>query len=93
MAMFLRIEERLNGISNYAVWNDRIQIVFEEVVVSDIVRQVVVPPTTADELVEFTKNNAKAKKILMNSLKDHVVPQVRGNTYAYQMGTTLTTFY
>jgi hypothetical protein len=64
---------------------------FEEAAVWDIVRQVVVPPTAADELVEFTKNNAKAKRILMDSLKDHVVPQVRGNTYAYQMWTTLTT--
>lgn len=40
-------------------------------------QQVVVPPTVADELVEFTKNNAKEKRILMDSLKDHVVPQVR----------------
>ena len=80
MAMFLRIEDRLDGISNYAVWKDRIQTVFEEATIWDIVRQVIVLPTTADELVEFTKNNAKAKRILMDSLKDHVVPQLRGNT-------------
>ena len=29
----------------------------------------------------------------MDNLKDHVVPQVRGNTYAYQMWTALTTLY
>ena len=83
--MFLKIEDRLDGISNYAGWKDRIQTVFEEAAVWDIVQQVVVPPTATDELAEFTKNNAKAKRILMDSLKDHVVPQVRGNTYAYQM--------
>eukprot|EP00253_Pinus_taeda_P001527 PITA_01527 len=93
MAMFLRIEVRLDGISNYVVWKHRIQTVFKEAVVWDIVRQVVVPTTATDELVEFTKNNAKEKKILMHTLEDHVVPQVRGNTYAYQMCTALTTLY
>ena len=39
-------------------------------------RQEVEPPIATDELTEFTKNNAKAKRILMDSLKDHVVPQV-----------------
>eukprot|EP00253_Pinus_taeda_P032243 PITA_32243 len=92
MPMFLRIEYRLDWISNYVVWKDRIQTMFEEAAVWDIVRQVVVPPA-ADELVEFTKNNAKEKRILMDSLKHHVVPQVRGNTYAYQTWTTITTLY
>ena len=62
MAMFLRIEDRLDVISSYVVWKDKIQTVFEEAAVWDIVWKVVVPPTAADELVEFTKNNAKAKK-------------------------------
>jgi len=93
MAMFLRIEDRLDGISNYAIWKDIIQIVFEEGAIWDIVRQVVVPPTAIDELVEFTKTNAKEKRILMDSLKDHVLPQMRGNTYAYQMWIALTTLY
>lgn len=83
----------MDAISNYAIWKDRIQTVFEEAAVSDIVQQVVVPPTVADELAEFTKNNAKAKRILMDNLKNHAVPQMRGNTYAYQMWTILTTLY
>ena len=93
MAMFLRIEEKLDGIPNYVVWKDKIQTVFEEAIVWDIVRQEVEPLTVAEELAELKKNNAKAKRILMDSLKDHVVPQVRGNTYAYQMWTTLITLY
>lgn len=56
---------------------------FEGATIWDIVRQVVVPPAAADELAEFIKNNAKVKRILMDILKDHVVPQVRGNTCAY----------
>ena len=91
--MFLRIKDRLDGISNYAIWKFIIQTMFEEAENWDIVRQVVVPPTAADELVEFTKNNAKTERILMDSLKYHVVPQVRGNTYAYQRWTALTTLY
>ena len=82
MAMFVRIEDRLDGISNYAVWKDIIQTMFEEATIVDIVWQVVVPPITADELAEFTKNNAKTKRILMVRLKDHVVPHVRRNTIA-----------
>ena len=51
MAMFLRIEDRLDGISNYAILKDRIQTMFEEAAVWDIVWQVVVTPTVADELL------------------------------------------
>lgn len=80
MAMLLIIEDRLDGISNYAIWKDKIQTMFEEATLWDILWQVVVPPIAADELAEFTKNNAKAKYILTDSPKDHVVPQVRGNT-------------
>ena len=83
----------MDGISNYAIWKDNIQKVFEEETIWDIVRQVVVPPTVANELAEFTKSNAKAKRILLDSLKDHVVPLVRGNTYASHMWTALTTLY
>ena len=81
--MLLRIEDRLDGISNYVVWKDRIQTLFEEATILDIVQQGVVPPTIANELAELTKNNAKEKKVVMDSLKDHVVLQVRGNKYAY----------
>ena len=58
MAMFLGIEDILDGISNYAVWNDIIQTMFEEASIWDIVRKEFVPPTAVDELAKFTKNNA-----------------------------------
>ena len=55
------IKDKLDGISNYAVWKDIIQTVFEEAAVWDIVRQEVIPPTDADELVEFTKKMQRQK--------------------------------
>ena len=42
----------------------------------EIVETVAVVPTDPTLLVEFKKKNIKAKRIILDSMKDHIIPHV-----------------
>ena len=54
MSLGLRVEDRLDGNSNYSVWKDRMQSIFEEAEVQDVMvhtaQHLVVVPTDAVQL-------------------------------------------
>ena len=97
MSLGLRVEDRLNGQNNYCAWKERIQRIFEEAEVWGIMvnttQNPVVVPADLVQLAEFNKKNAKAKRLILEGIKDHVIPHVRGNTYAHEMQTALTSLY
>ena len=84
MYLGLRVEDRLDGHSNYSVWKERIQIIFEEVEVWGILMHTqqhpVNVPTNIVHLANFNKKNAKGKRLILDGVKDHVIPHVRGKT-------------
>lgn len=93
MAIGLRVEDRLVGAKNFETCKERIMLLLEEVEVWDIVQAVVQLPLDPALLVEFTKKNVKAKRILLNAIKDHMFPHVSGMTYAYQMWESLVSLH
>ena len=50
-------------------------------------------PTVAADKVAFVKLDIKAKIILLDAIKDHVIPHIYGKDYAHQMWTALTNLY
>ena len=93
MTLGLRVGERLYGKSNYSAWRERIQCIFEEAEVWDIIvhttQHPIAVPVDATQLAEFTKKNAKTKRLILDKVKDHLIPHVRGKTYAHEMWTAL----
>lgn len=55
----------------------------EEYELWEIVEIVAVVPTNPISLVEFKKKNIKAKRIILDSEKDHIIPHVSGRDFAY----------
>ena len=53
----------------------------------------VAAPVDSVQLVDFNKKNAKGKRLILDGVKDQVIPHVRGKTYAHEMWTTLTNLY
>jgi hypothetical protein len=53
----------------------------------------VVPPTDAILLVEFRKRNIKAKRTILDAVKDHIIPHVFGKDFAFQMWQSLCSLY
>ena len=50
-------------------------------------------PTNATLLATYTKKNIKAKIIILDAIKDHVIPHVTGKSNAYEMWDSLTKLY
>ena len=97
MSLGLRVEDRLDGHSNYSVWKEKMQSIFEEAEVWDIMvhtaQNPVNVPTDAVQLAAFNKKNNKGKRLILDGIKDHCIPHVRGKRYAHEMWTALTNLY
>ena len=58
-----------------------------EVVKNTTTHPIVVPDATADPvgLVAFNKKDIKARRIILDAVKDHVIPHISSKTRASQM--------
>ena len=89
----LRVEDRLDGGGNWTPWKARIVLLLEEYELWEIVEQTVLVPTDTTLRVEFKKKNVKAKRIILDSIKDHIIPHVVGKDFAFQMWESLGNLY
>ena len=89
----LRVEDRLDGGGNWTPWKARIVLLLEECELWQIVEQTVTVLTDTTLLAEFKKKNVKAKRIILDSVKDHIIPHVVGEDYAFQMWESLGNLY
>ena len=89
------MEDRLAGASNWSPWKARMVFVLEDLELWDIVEVVVPPiPVTAPVLVaEFRRRNNKAKRIICDAVRDHIIPHLTGKTCAFDMWASLCKFY
>jgi hypothetical protein len=76
MITSVRVEDRLDGADNFRLWKHIILLILEENEFLDHVKQVLLEPEEADAKEKFKKNEIKAKRILTNSIKDHLIPNV-----------------
>ena len=87
------MEDRLDGGGNWIPWRARIALLLEECELWEIVESVVIVPMDPTQLAELKKKNVKAKRIILDSVKDHIIPHVSGKNYAYQRWESLSNLY
>ena len=83
----------MDGGGNWTPWRARIVLLLEESELWEIVEQTVTVPTDPVLLAEFKKKNVRAKRIILDSVKDHIIPHVVGKDYAYEMWESLGNLY
>jgi hypothetical protein len=91
----MRVEDRLAGASNWLPWKVRMVFVLEDLELWDIV-EVVVPPIPVTALVfvaEFRRRNNKAKRIICDAVRDHIILHLTGKTCAFEMWASLCKLY
>jgi hypothetical protein len=97
MATGLRVEDRLDGATNFGAWKERMILLLQENELWDIVENTtthpVVVPTDATLLAAYTKKSIKAKRFILDAIKDHLIPHLTGKTHAYEMWESLTKLY
>ncbi len=82
MAYSMRIEERLDGVSNFNSWKAILLFIMED---SDLESHLQNdPPEAGDEenKAKYKKEELRAKRIIIYSMKDHLV------THISRMGST-----
>jgi hypothetical protein len=93
VASGLRVEDRLAGASNWSPCKARIVMILDEEELWEIVENPVVPPTDVFLFAEFQKQNKRAKRTILDAVKDHVIPHITGKDFAFQMWQFLCSFY
>ena len=83
----LRLEYALDGNSNYIAWKDRMEAVLEDNSLNDFIDQEVPKLTTANtqELAEWKKCVARARIILLEGVRDHIVSSLHGKETSFSM--------
>eukprot|EP00253_Pinus_taeda_P005925 PITA_05925 len=73
------------------------QSIFEEAEVWDIMvhttQNPVVVPTDTTQLAEYNNKNNKGKRLILDGVKDHCIPHVKGKSNAHEMWTALSNLY
>jgi hypothetical protein len=93
MSSSMRVENRLDGADNFKSWKHRIQFILEENELLDHVKKMLPEPEDEEAKAKFEKNEVKAKRILTDSIKDHLIPNVSELKTAKKMFDSLTKPY
>jgi hypothetical protein len=70
----LRVEDKLDGASNLCPWRECISLVLEENGLLEITKAKVAAPANPIQLAAHTKKNFKVRRILVDGVKDHIIP-------------------
>ena len=85
MVLSLRYEDRLEGARNFRSWRTRLLVVLEENNIEDHVNKEIPEPEGDDEKIAFRMNEGKAKRIIIDSVKDHLIPHISEQDSAKKM--------
>ena len=81
----LRLEYALGGSSNYIAWKDHMEAILEGNSLKDFIDQEVPKLTDATELVGWKKCVARARRILLEGVRDHIVSSLHGKETPFLM--------
>jgi hypothetical protein len=97
MATGLRVEDKLDGAVNFGAWKESMILLLQESELWDIVETSTTNPmnvpTDATLLAAYTKKSIKATRLILNAIKDHLIPHVIGKVNSYEMWESLTKLY
>ena len=71
-----KLDEKFEGPDNFRAWKYRISLVLEENDLSDYVQEEVAEPKDEEAKVKYKKNLVREKRIIADSVKDHLIPHI-----------------
>jgi hypothetical protein len=94
MATNVRYEDILEGASNYLQWKVRITIVLKEKHLWDFSSTTVTPPSSDRiDLDLHEVKEAKEKRIILDGVKDHLIPHLTEKKTTKEIWDALTKLY
>ena len=87
MVFGLRVEDRLERAANFSPWKARINLFLKENELWDIVygttTNLVVVPADATYKASFMKRDVRARRVILDVVKDHVIPHISAKDHAF----------
>jgi L-lactate utilization protein LutB len=93
MMASIQTEYILDGSSNFNNWKARIRAILEENNLDQYVTTVVAEPTSTAGRVSFKRNQAKARRIIYDYVKKHIMPIITPLKIANECYDTLVKLY
>jgi hypothetical protein len=73
MSTSTKLVDKLEGVDNFHAWKYRIALILEENDLSRFVKKNVPEPTDATAKAKHQKDMIRAKRIIADSIKDHLI--------------------
>lgn len=89
----LRDQDTLDGASNYVIWKAKMPFLLDKHALKTYVDSMVVVTADADPLKKYRAEMAKAKRMILDGVKDHVVCHVASRGAAKEIWDALATLY
>ena len=91
----LRLEYALEGSSKYISWKERMEAILEDNGLKEFIEKDVPKPDAADDanIDAWQKKVAKARRIMLEGVRDHIVSSLHGKATPYAMWKALTDLF
>ena len=85
----MKVEDHLDGATNFISWKSRVLLILEEKDLLKLVNEKVPEPDAEEDKCHWRKSDARARRILVDSVRDHLVPQSSQKKMTRKMFKTL----
>ena len=89
----LRDQDRLDRASNFVIWKARILAILDKHNIKDYALKTVAIPVNTVANEKYEEAEAKAKCMILNKVKEHVIPHIAEKNTIREMWEALTTLY
>ena len=93
MAPITKIEDKMEGIEKFLAWKYRIGLILRENGLEKYIKNEVVEPTEVEAKEKHEQDLVKAMRSIVDSIKDHLIPQVSSKKTPKQMYDALCRMY
>ena len=76
MTISPKVDEKLEGADNFRAWKYRVMLVLEENDLEGFIEVDIPEPEEEEAKAKHKKRIVKAKRIIADSIKDHLIPHV-----------------
>jgi hypothetical protein len=93
MSTSIKLVDKLEGVEKFRAWKYRIGLILEENDLARFVKDKVPEPDDAAEKAKHQKDTIRAKRIIADSIKDHLIPYVSSKKTLKEMFDALKKLY
>jgi hypothetical protein len=90
MSASIKLVDKLERVENFHAWKYRIGLILEENDLARFIKEELLEPDDAAEKAKHQKDTIRAKRIIADSIKDHLIPYVSSKKTPKEMFDALT---